>query len=53
MSFALYCVMHLERVKARALDAYQDGLRWRWVQEERIRRQQRRDEAMRLWKAAW
>jgi hypothetical protein len=53
LAFSLFCLVQLERAKARAADAYQDGLRWRWVQEERYRRELRKDAALTLWKAAW
>lgn len=53
LAFSLFCLVHLERAKARAAESYQGGLRWRWVQEERRRRELRRDAALTLWKAAW
>ena len=53
MPFALFCALQIERVKARLRDVYQDGLRLRWVAEERHRREQRKCEALRAWKAAW
>lgn len=53
VAFSLFCLVQYERAKARAADVYQDGLRWRWVQEERRRRELRRDAALTLWKAAW